>query len=61
MAIVLSFSAVIFTQFETNSVLFRGTARIQKKYLKISRKFLTLMMSQLMTPHEETNSAKKTK
>ena len=38
-----------------------GVARILKKYLEISRKFLTLMRSQLMTSYRETNIAKKKK
>ena len=39
----------------------RGVARILKKYLKISRKFLKLMKSQLMTSYRETNITKKKK
>ena len=39
----------------------RGATKIFKKYLKISRKFLTLTTSQLMTPYRETNIAKKKK
>ena len=38
---------------------FRGVARIWKKYLRFSPKFLTLMMSQLMKSYSETNIAKK--
>ena len=37
----------------------RGVARTQKKYLKISQKFLTLMTSHIMTSYRETNIAKK--
>ena len=38
---------------------YRGLARIYKKYLRILRKFLTFMTSQLMTSYRETNITKK--
>ena len=42
-------------------IMCKGVARTSKKNLKISRKFLTLMTSQLMTSCGETNIAKKNK
>ena len=42
-------------------IMYKGVARTSKKNLKISRKFLTLMTSQLMTSCGETNIAKKNK
>ena len=44
-----------------NFRLFRGVARIKKKYLKLSRKFLTLMTPQLMSTYKATSQRKKTK
>ena len=44
-----------------NFRLFRGVARIKKKYLKLSRKFLTLMTPQLMSTDKATLQRKKKK
>ena len=41
------------------SRLNKGEATIQKKYLKISWTFLTLVTSQVMSSYRETNIAKK--